>query len=258
MTETQTTREARSQTADSRSRWWPALAVTPLLRWLVVRHSVPAEASVLTICPQCGAQLSPGHPAAWPLARCRCGQRLGARPLTVEAMVVVLAAVLVAGPFTGWERAAFGWWIACWIVLSCVDLAVHRLPTTLTYAAAGGLLVLLAAAAVAAGDPGRLARAAAGGVGVWLLLAAGAMFGSSGLGGGDVRAGLSVGIAAGWVSWFAIVSAVFLSGVVMAGYGLWLVARRRGTLRSAAAFGPSMFIGTLLAVLLLQGMLRHV
>lgn len=238
-------------------RWWAALALTPLLRWLVIRHAVPEGQPWRSCCPDCDSPVTPGYRSTSPMARCRCGRRLGPAPFTVEILVAVLSGLVVLAPWSPWERAGFGWWMACWAVLTYVDLMVHRLPFVLSYAAAGGLFLFLTVAALTSGDVSRLGRAAAGGAIVAALMLFGALFTSSGLVGGDVRAGLSVGIAAGWVSWFAIVSALFLSGVVMALFGIWLVIRRRATFKSPAPFGPSMFIGTLLAVLLLQDVFRQ-
>ena len=245
---------AVSSVPSSRWRHWQPWAITPLLRMLTIRFAVPADAEPHTTCERCARPLDARSVAAGPLGRCACGARYGPAPLLLEAVTLGCAAVLVFTPgLSGWERAAYGWWSVCAVVLAFTDLAVHRLPRSLAFGSVAGLLVLLTPAAISGGHPADLGRAAAAGLLVAGLLALGALLPSTGLGGGDVTVGLSVGAAAGWISWFAVVTAMFAGWCLVAVSGVALIIARRATRSTALPLGPALLAGTLLAVVLLRG-----
>jgi leader peptidase (prepilin peptidase)/N-methyltransferase len=235
-------------------RRWQPLTIAPLLRMLTIRYSVPADSPLRTTCGQCAVSLDARSAAAGLFGRCECGIRLGPPPLLLEVVVVACAAALAFSPgLSGWERLAYGWWAACGIVLAFTDLAVHRLPRPLAFASVAGLLVLLAPTALRDGHVEALTRAAAAGVLVAALLAVGALLPGTGLGGGDVTAGLSVGAAAGWISWFAAFAALFTAFLLVAACGMILLIAGRARSSTAIALGPALFTGALLVIVLLGG-----
>jgi leader peptidase (prepilin peptidase)/N-methyltransferase len=142
------------------------VAVSPWLRGLLFAHSVAYGCSPRGRCPGCGGRAV--WVALWGLAavapvrgRCRwCGLRIGPRFGGVEAVAALALAVLAWKPVSGWVLAAWGWAALLGVALAAVDLAVLRLPDTLTLAAFVGALMLLSVAAVASGEHGQLARAA--------------------------------------------------------------------------------------------------
>jgi leader peptidase (prepilin peptidase)/N-methyltransferase len=149
--------------------------------------------------------------------------------------------------------AALGWVAALGVALVFVDLAVHRLPDQLTYAAAVGALALLAVGALVGGEPGRVVGAALGGLGL-----AGFYFGlvllyPAGMGLGDVKLALSLGTVLGWFGWVMVVFGG-AAGFLLAGLtATVLLALRRVGRKSQLAHGPFMLLGTLLTLLLLAG-----
>jgi leader peptidase (prepilin peptidase)/N-methyltransferase len=201
-----------------RLRLLPALAITPLLRWAIVVHSVHDDDPWRTTC-ACGQAL-------WPSAtrlsgRCsECDQRIGAPPYSVEATAGLAAIALALTGQSGWALAAYAWWTATMIVLAFVDLAVMLLPLRISAVSAAGFLTLLAAA----GDWHAWRRAAIAAVVLAVLLAILAVAAHGQLGWGDVGFVVPFAAALGWESWRSVYAGVLL------GFGsaaLFAMARRR-------------------------------
>ncbi len=245
-----------------RPRWWRArfalcaVAVTPLLRWGVTSLAVPAGQPPRRTCPACDTTFGLGPRAdvgaLMPTGRCReCGARIGPPPYTVEAAALVLAAVLVAAGLRGWELAAYTWWTALALVLSLVDIAVQRLPNRLVILAVAGFLILTTPPALA-GRHADWVRAAVSGVALAAILAVLAFIPATGLGLGDAKFALAVGAAAGWISMFAAIAAVFCAFLALALLGGGLIAARRASWRTHVPFGPFLAAATLAAVVVLR------
>ncbi len=243
-------------------RWWPLRAafgvvtVTPLLRWGVAALAVPAGQTSRRTCPACATPFGLGSNAdagvLSPTGRCRgCGTRVGAPPYTIEAAALVVAAVLPASGLRGWELAAYAWWAVLALVLSFVDVVVQRLPNRLVFLAAGGFLVLTIPAALA-GRHGDWLRAMVSGAALATVLAVLAFIPGSGLGLGDAKFALAAGAAAGWVSVFAVMAAVFWSFVALALFGAVLIAARRASWRTRIPYGPFLAAATLATVVALR------
>jgi leader peptidase (prepilin peptidase)/N-methyltransferase len=162
----------------------------------------------------------------------------------VAALVLGLVATLIHDPL---PLLAFGWIAAIGVVLAFVDVAVHRLPDRLTFAAFGGALPLLALA-----DLPRTGRALIGSLAlaaVYLLLVVAS---PGGMGLGDAKLALCLGLALGWYGWVAVVygaAAGFLLSGLCAGVLLIL---RRVTRKDSLAHGPFMLLGALAALMLLS------
>ncbi|MFI5616544.1 prepilin peptidase [Streptomyces sp. NPDC051567] len=178
-----------------------------------------------------------GHPygpwAGWAagLAGGVCGVLAavgGARPET--AVHVLLAPVLV--------------------LLALVDLAVHRLPDVLTLPLAAAVTALLGAAALLPGAAGSWRLAVSGGAALgaaYLLLH---LINPAGMGLGDVKLALALGVTLGWYGWGVWAAGAFLGFLYGSLYGLALVLRGPGGRKQGFAFGPFMAAGALTGVLL--------
>jgi leader peptidase (prepilin peptidase)/N-methyltransferase len=249
--------EAPRRAASLARRLAAVVAVTPLLRGAAFVHAVPAGESWRTACPHCGAGVGlsgAGLRALLPPGRCgTCRRRAGPPPYTVEVLAAGAAAALVwwalADRRSGWEVAAYAWWAALAVVLTLVDMAVHRLPDRLTLAAVGGFLLLTGPVALA-GRPDAWLRAVLAAVAVGGVLTLLVLLRPGGLGFGDAKLGLAVGAAAGWVGWGAVLGAVVAASLGAALYGIALLVTRRATWASHIPFGPFLLAGTALAVLL--------
>jgi leader peptidase (prepilin peptidase) / N-methyltransferase len=239
-------------------RWLVTVAtLTPLLRWLVLVHSVPAEASWRHACPHCQVPITPacGLGALRPGGRCcGCGRRIGAPGYLLE-MVTVLAGglvVLAAIGRTPAEVVALALWAALGVALVFIDLAVHRLPDRLTLPAAGGTLALLGLAALTGGEgswPRALAAAAACGGGFLVVTL---VLGTRAFGLGDAKLAFSVGALLGWFGWPAVVGGLALAFIGNGLVAVALLITRRVGWRDQMPFGPYLIGGPLLALALLN------
>lgn len=111
-----------------------AAAVTPLLRWAVLHHAVPAGQLRRRACPGCATPIgltAAAHRAPLlPTGRCRvCGTRIGAPPYTVEAAALLAVAALLVSGLSSWPLAAYTWWTAAALVLAFVDATGRVYPT---------------------------------------------------------------------------------------------------------------------------------
>jgi len=227
------------------------------LRAAVFHHAVPAGADWRTACPACGtAVVRPGWrllaSGLRPSGRCgSCGSRIGplggAVELTGAAVVGLLVWRLGAHPGT----VALVWAGLLGLTLAFVDAAVHRLPDRLVGVALAGTLAALGAA-VATGTPlARLVTAVACGLGAGLAYLVPVLAAPGGMGFGDAKLAVLIGLAAGW---FGVRVAVYgiVAGVVLAGFGAAaLLALRRIGRTDRIAFGPYMLAGALLAITVL-------
>ncbi|GAB2936838.1 prepilin peptidase [Streptomyces mayteni] len=134
------------------------------------------------------------------------------------------------------------------VLLATVDLAVQRLPDPLTLPLAGGLAAGLGVAALFPDAAGSWPRALLGGLalaGCYLVLF---LINPNGMGFGDVKLALSVGVALGWYGWPAVLAGTFVGFLLAAGYGFALVIAGRAGRRTAVPFGPFMALGALVGL----------
>jgi leader peptidase (prepilin peptidase) / N-methyltransferase len=136
----------------------------------------------------------------------------------------------------------------CLVAVSVVDLQVLRIPDRITFPSLGISLVLMAAISLGEGEPDRLRGAALGCVAYFLLLVVPHLVYPRGMGFGDVKLALVMGLHLGWVGWSraaplagpfrAVLYALLLGSVLGAVFGavVAVASRRRG----AFPFGPAL------------------
>ena len=228
----------------------------------VAIHRWPRQLSVVSppsACPACGTPIRPidNIPvASWLIlrGRCRsCAAPISARYPLVEIAVATLWALvaLVHGPV--WHLPAL--LVLAWalVVASAIDIEYRIIPNRLTYRLAPVLLVLLASAAALDQRWGSLVRALIAGVALPLGLFALAegfrlVRGKRGMGMGDVRLAVSLGLVLGYLGGWEIVIGLYaaIGSAVVVVAGLMLTGR--ATLASRIPFGPYLAVGTLTAV----------
>jgi leader peptidase (prepilin peptidase)/N-methyltransferase len=229
--------------------WAAAGAVMGLLagaalRGTVFKLSVASGDPERIDCPRCSA------PTRRRLAlRCaQCRTSLGT-PLALELSTAAVLA-LVLGRFGGQpDVVAFGFFGVLGVALAAIDIAVQRLPDTLTLPAYPILITLLGGAAIVGHDFAALLRALLGGLalaGAFLVLA---LVRPGQMGGGDIKLAGVAGLALGWLGWPSLIAGAALGFVLSAVASLALLAARRITLRSEICFGPFLLGGALLAML---------
>ncbi|HZD38869.1 MAG TPA: A24 family peptidase [Actinomycetes bacterium] len=193
----------------------------------------------------------PAGTAARALARRHCRRRLLARPPLLEVATALLWAVLALRVWPSHPAAlpaylALG--LAC-VALVAIDLDARLLPNRITYPALGLVAVLLLVASLVEHDLGRMLRSleAAGVAGTFLLALA--MLQPGGMGLGDVKFALVLGLALGWLGWSALVAG-FVGAFLLGGLAaLIALLALRASRKTQLPFGPWLALGTLLAVL---------
>jgi leader peptidase (prepilin peptidase) / N-methyltransferase len=227
-----------------------AVAVTPLLRWAILTHSVSGGRAWRRTCPRCAVRLGPVGDllSLSPLGRCgTCGQRLGPRWAVEVAFAASLALLLTAG-LRNLPLVAFAWWAAISVVLAFVDATVHRLPSRLCYLAAGGSAVLLLGQAAVSHAWGPWVRLAVGALVAATAVAACAVLTPAMVRWGDVRFALVIGGTTAWFGWFALYATALLATLAAAAVGLGLVAKRRASLKTHLPQGPFWFAAALFVI----------
>jgi leader peptidase (prepilin peptidase) / N-methyltransferase len=171
---------------------------------------------------------------------------------------IALATALAWGSLTWRFGDAAGWAVlpaylylgVVGVALASIDLDVHRLPDVLVLPSAPAVLALLAVASGSLGQWWPLARSALAA----LLLFAGYFLlmvlspGGGGLGFGDVKLALVLGLLLGWVGWGPVVVSVAAAFVLGGLASVVLLALRRVSRQSSIAFGPAMIAGALVAL----------
>ncbi|MGW7103782.1 prepilin peptidase [Streptomyces sp. NPDC054883] len=198
-------------------------------------------------CPGAPAGL-PGTPPAGPSpAR---PHPYGPSSARTAALTGAVCAALAAAGGPRPEAAAFVALAPVLVLLALVDLAVHRLPDPLTLPLAALTAALLGCAALLPGAAGSWRLALLGGVALGAAYLVLFLINPAGMGFGDVKLALSLGVALGWYGWGVWIAGAFLGFLYGAGYGLALALRGRGGLRTAFPFGPFMAAGALTGLLL--------
>lgn len=235
-----------------------SFANVPIHRW-------PRQESVTrprrSVCPSCRTPIRavdnvPVVSWLFLRGRCRdCGERISVRYPIVEAATGVLFA------WVGWVYATeplllLAMLVMTWslVVATAIDLEHQIIPNRLTYRLPFVLLPLLVAHAATIGAWASLRRAVIAGLGLALgmfLLAE--LFrllrGQMGMGMGDVKLGVSLGLIVGYLGGIHLVAfgyATIISSVTVAGT---LIVLGRAKMASRIPFGPYLAIGAMVTIL---------
>jgi leader peptidase (prepilin peptidase)/N-methyltransferase len=188
-------------------------------------------------------------------------QRLADPPAAVQArrrspgiapamgLLWFVVALRLTAAGLGWAVPAYLAFAFVCVVLATIDAATRLLPNRITYPAFPVVAGLLLVASVGLGDLGRLGRAllAAAAVGGFLLALA--LLSPRGMGLGDVKLGVTVGLALGWLSWRAVAVGVFAAFLLGGLAGLGGMLALGLSRKSLLPFGPWLVAGALLGVL---------
>ncbi|MFI6690576.1 prepilin peptidase [Streptomyces sp. NPDC050433] len=177
----------------------------------------------------------------------------GARYTPSVPVVVITALACAALAAATGPRPELAVWLLLApfaVLLALIDRNVHRLPDQLTLPLALAAAALLGIAALLPHDGGSWSTALLGGLVLGACYFVLFLINPNGMGFGDVKLALSLGVVLGWYGWLVLFVGAFAGFLLGSLYGLGLMILRRANRKSAIPFGPFMIAGALLGVLL--------
>jgi leader peptidase (prepilin peptidase) / N-methyltransferase len=224
----------------------------------VVIWRVPRHESVVTPgshCPSCDTQLGAleNIPVlSWVVLRgkCRhCGAHISARYPLVELLTAGLWVAMAARFGAEWDLPPYLVLVSGLVALSLIDLDLFLLPNRIMYPTGIAMTALFGLAAVLDGGGDALLRALLCGVVAFLVFFVIHVISPRGMGFGDVRLSLVLGIALGWLSWRHVYLGLFLGFLLGAVVGVALIATGVKTRKDHVPFGPFLAAGAVIAIL---------
>jgi leader peptidase (prepilin peptidase)/N-methyltransferase len=226
----------------------------------VVIYRVPAGVSLLrpsSRCPACEQPIRNRHNlpvVGWLILRGRCADcKTGISPryplveFATAALFVVMTwqlhrlQLLAALP-------AYLYFIAIGIVLTMIDIDVHRLPNAIVWPSYPVLAIALTVGALASGHPEALLRSAIGAAALFAFYELIARIYPAGMGFGDVNLAGLIGGVLGYLSYSALFVGAFAAFLLGGLFSMVAIGSGRATRKSGIPFGPFMIIGALTAI----------
>ncbi|MFI2257933.1 prepilin peptidase [Streptomyces tubercidicus] len=215
----------------------------------VHRMAVEPEEEWRAVCPGGHAITGPGR--GW-LGRGHCPEcgayGPGALPTAVATALVCAALAAATGPRP--ELVAWLVMTPVAVLLAAVDQRVRRLPDVLTLPLAAAGAVLLGLVGRLTGETAAWRRALLGGLLLGAFYLVLYLANPRGIGLGDVKLAVGLGIALGWYGWRTLVTGGAAGVLIGALYGAGLLLIRRGARDTAMPLGPFMIIGAFCGLLL--------
>ncbi len=206
------------------------------------------------VCPECSGSpsaLAP-FPVLWfvaSLGRCRrCRHRLPARRLGIESAtgVLFLLSAVRFGP--NLVLLAYCAFAAMLVAVTAVDIDMRIVPLRFVYPVLAVTIVVFPVASLLDGSAAPLVRSAIGGAGAFTFFFAVHFIYPDGLGFGDVRLSLLLGLYLGWLGEAYVFVGLAISFMLAAAVGLWLVLFKGRGRRSSIPLAPFLAAGSLIAV----------
>lgn len=238
-----------------------ALAVGSFLNTLIVR--APTEEGIWRPgphCVDCDARLGPADlvpVVSWIASRgrCRhCGESVPVGYPLVEVANAVLWVLAYVRFGATWELLVYASLFSVLLALSVIDLELYLLPNRITYPSIVASIVAVPVLSVALRhDPGLSIRSAyLGGLGyagflLVMLLFYEVVVRKEGMGMGDVKLAIILGIWVGWIHLVLVAYALIFACVIGVVVGVAVLIVRRES--RAFPFGPWLAIGSIIAIM---------
>lgn len=243
---------------------WAAMGATTaaLSTQAAYRLSVPRGHPPADGCSACGATFSVGIRGWLPGRRCRPGRHRRNRRnrpawwafVGVGALVCGLLAVrLTPADPAGWAvLVAWSILAQAGLLLSAIDIAVHRLPTGILLSTAAAIITALATASVLRRSGDALVDAGLGALAVGSAYLLMFILAPGRIGVGDVRLAAVTGLTLGSSSWPTLILGATLPYLLAMPLALRSVLQQRGNARERAQipFGPFLIAGAIIAVVI--------
>jgi len=202
-------------------------------------------------CPHCEHVLVPADtaPPRWWAGglRCpNCRERLPSSWLAVQLAVPLLSLGMVAAFGARWSVVPFLWLVPVLVVAAAIDIRLLLIPRRIVWIGFWVGVALIAATALPAGHPEVLVRALAGAGLYFGVLFVTHLISPGGMGFGDVRLAILLGLYLGRIDLMLTVVGLFLACVFGVVFGLGV--RRASGGQRHFPFGPGLAAGTMVAI----------
>lgn len=204
-------------------------------------------------CATCGSALGWSALLPWRAPCAACGTGVQRRRFAVQVLSALGFGLIAwhVGPHT--TAVPFLFLTAVMVVVTVIDIEHHRIPDRVVFPAFAVAGVLITAVSLWRGEPGWIVSALIGSVAFFAVLAVFNLVYPQGMGFGDVKFALLLGLFLGWVDPLLVLYGLLLAsatGIVMA---IPTVVRRGR--RAEFPFGPALCLGTLLAIVFAESLL---
>lgn len=200
-------------------------------------------------CPGCGHPIRPRDNIpvlSWLLLRGRC--RDCQTPISWRYPAVEAATALAFGITGAWVGLQvlllpMLWFVGSGIALLLIDIDVKRLPNAIVLPSIGVVAAGLVAVAVVEGTYESLLRAVVSALVMGAAFLALALIAPGGMGMGDVKLSILLGLVLGWFGVAQVIVGFFAAFLFGSLWGLGLMATGRAGRKTAIPFGPFMIVG---------------
>lgn len=205
-------------------------------------------------CPECEAPLAWRDTVpvvSWFALRGRCRSCSEPIPSGYPLVEVANAVLWVAAGIkfgTSWVLLPYLFLFSVLLVQSVIDLELYRLLDRITFPAIGISLALIVVVSLLYDVPGSIVGALIGGIGFFIFLFVPFLLYPRGMGFGDVKLALLMGLYLGWINPFLPLFAVLVASVLGAVVGAVVFFVRKRSSREFP-FGPWLALGTVLTIL---------
>lgn len=230
------------------------LVVGGFLNTVIVRLPEGRSLAFPSRCPECDAAIPWGDQVpvlSFALLRARCRACREEIPLAYPLVELACAALWVAAGLRfglTWALVPFLLLFSTLLAQSVIDLELYRLLNKITFPVLGASVVLIAAVSLVEGEPGDLVPALVGAAGYGAFLFVAAFIYPKGMGLGDAKLALLMGLYLGWIHPLLCLYALIAGCVLGVVAGLVLLVVRRGR-NDAFPFGPWLALGCILTIL---------
>jgi leader peptidase (prepilin peptidase)/N-methyltransferase len=231
----------------------------------VVIHRVPKRESVVrprSHCPSCGTPIAGRDNVpvlSWLLLRGRCRTCAASIPVRYPLVEVATAGLFAAAAVrfgADWALPAFLLLFAVLLAVAVIDLQHYIVPNRIVFPTVALAVPLLVLAAALEREWGSLVRALAGAAIAFGGLLLVNLVNPRGMGMGDVKLALVLGLFLGWLGFDHVALGLFLGFLLGAVIGIVLIVLRLRTRKQHVPFAPFLAAGTVLAVLFGEPILR--
>ena len=217
------------------------------------REDEETESAVLgdATCDHCGhaLELSDTAPPRWWLAGrvCpNCHQALPTSWIAVQLAIPVLGLAMLATFGLVWSLIPFLWLVPVLVVAAAVDIRTMLIPRRIVWVGFWVGLALLTGTILITGSVEDLVRSLAGAALYFGILFITHMISPGGMGFGDVRLALLLGLYLGRLSLMLTAVGLFLACII--GVAMGLAGRRASHGQRHFPFGPGLAAGTMVAI----------